>query len=173
MLCCRIFLTASLFVLLVVPGGLAGAAPQKQPLAPRTVSSEVRAACDAAYVIAVKTPGVSVQRRAGTFRDETIREPVFGCGLVISGSFARAAATGDAAVRLRQDFQTRGWQEMAAYSADGTDGTSFAFRRAGVACLVRGTWDGGAADDPKIPAQDWYKVAVFCTSPEFPENRSL
>jgi len=62
---------------------------------------------------------------------------------------------------------------MAAYSADGRDGTSFAFRKARVACLVRGTWDGGAADDPKIPAMDWYKVAVFCTSPEFPENRSL
>jgi hypothetical protein len=30
-----------------------------------------------------------------------------------------------------------------------------------------------AGDDPKIPAQDWYKVAVLCTSPEFPENRSL
>jgi hypothetical protein len=172
MFCWRIFLAASLFVLLVVPGGLAGATPQKQPLAPRTLSSEVRAVCDAAYVIAVKTPGVSVRRRTGTFRDETIREPVFGCGLAISGSFARAAATGPAAERLRQDFQTRGWLEMAAYSADGTDGTSFAFRRAGVACLVRGTWDGGAADDPKIPAQDWYKVAVFCTSPEFPENRS-
>ena len=173
MLCCRNFLATSLLVLLVVPSGLAGEAPQKQPLVPRTVSSEVRAACDAAYAIAAKTPGVSVQRRTGTFRDETIRKPVFGCGLAISGSFARAKATGDAAVRLRQDFQTRGWQEMAAYGADGTDGTSFAFRKAGVACLVRGTWDGGAADDPKIPAEDWYKVAVFCTSPEFPENRSL
>lgn len=62
---------------------------------------------------------------------------------------------------------------MAAYSADGTDGTSFAFRKAGVACLVRGTWDGGAAGDPRSPAEDWYKVAVFCASPEFPENRSL
>ena len=60
---------------------------------------------------------------------------------------------------------------MAAYSADGTDGTSFAFRKASVACLVRGTWDGGAADDPRIPARDWYRVTVFCTSPEFPENR--
>ena len=38
-----------------------------------------------------------------------------------------------------------------------------------------GTWDGGAAgtaDEPEIPAKDWYKVAMFCTSPEFPEDRS-
>ena len=46
MLCCRIFLAASLFVLLVVPNSLAGAALQKQPPASRRVSSEVRAACD-------------------------------------------------------------------------------------------------------------------------------
>ena len=163
-------MTASLFVLLVVAAGLTGEQPQKQPPAQRTVPNEVRAACDAAYAIAVKTPGVSVERRTGTFRDETIKEPVFGCGLAVSGSFARAKATGSAADRLRQHFQTRGWQELAAYSADGTDGTSFAFRKAGVACLVRGTWDGGAADDPRIPALDWYKVTAFCASPEFPEK---
>lgn len=172
MLRCRIVLAASLSVLLVVSKSSAGAAPQNQPPAPRTISRAVRAACDAAYAIAAKTPGVSIRRRTGTFRDETLRVPVFGCGLAISGSFARAQATGDAAVRLRQDWSARAWQEMPAYSADGTDGTSFAFRKAGVACMVRGTWDGGAPGDPKIPAEDWYKVAVFCTSPEFPENRS-
>jgi len=172
MLCCRIFLASSLFVLLVVPNSLAGVALQKQPPTPRTVSSQVRAACDAAYAIAEKIPGVSIQRRTGTFSDEMLREPIFGCGLSISGSFALAQTTGDAASRLHQDFPVRAWQEMPSYSADGTDGTSFAFRKAGVACLVRGTWDGGAADDPDIPAEDWYKVAVFCTSPEFAENRS-
>jgi hypothetical protein len=172
MLCCSIFLAASLFGLLVVPNSLAGAALQKQPPEPRTVSSQVRAACDAAYTIVAKIPGVSIQRRTGTFSEEMLREPVFGCGLAISGSFARAQTTGDAASRLHEDLPARAWQEMPAYSADGTDGTSFAFRKAGVACLVRGTWDGGAADDPEIPAEDWYKVTVFCTSPEFPENRS-
>ena len=159
-----------MFVLFVAPNSLASAAQQKRPIAQRTVSSEVGAACDGAYAIAAKTPGVSIQRRTGTFSDETLRESVFGCGLAISGSFAQAQTTGDAALRLRQDFTARGWQEMLAYSADGTDGTSFAFRKGGVACLVRGTWGGGAAE-PKIPAEDWYKVAVICTSPEFPENR--
>jgi hypothetical protein len=154
-----------LFALLAIADHAAGAARQRQP--PR----DVHAACDAAYAVARKTPGVSVRRRTGTFRDETLPRPVFGCGLAISGSFARAMSTDDAAVRLRHDFETRGWDEMGAYSADGTDGTSFAFRRANVACLVRGTWNGGAADEPDVPPQDWYKVAVFCTSPVFPESR--
>src|SRR5262245_62481757 len=143
MLCCLVFLVASVFTLFVAPKSLAGAAPLKQPTAPRAVSREVSAACDAAYAIAAKTPGVSIQRSTGTFSDETLRESVFGCGLAISGSFAQAQTTGDAVLRLRQDFPARAWQEMLAYSADGTDGTSFAFRRGGVACLVRGTWDGG------------------------------
>lgn len=131
MLCCHIVLAASLFVLLVVPNGSASAALQKQLPTPRTLSSDVRAACDVAYAIAAKTPGVSIRRRTGTFRDEMLRQPVFGCGLAISGSFARAKATGDAALRLRQDFSGQGWEEMPAYGADGTDGTSFAFRKAG------------------------------------------
>src|SRR5262245_22838803 len=137
----------------------------------KTVSAPVRAACDAAYAIAIKTPGVKIQRRTGIFRDETLRQGVFGCGLTISGSFARAKSTGDAAVRLRRDFSARGWQEMPAYSADGTDGTSFAFRKEEVECLVRGRWDCGAAGDPNIPPKDWYKITVLCTTPVFPENR--
>src|SRR5262249_46336352 len=171
MLCVLVLLVASVFVLFISPNSLAGAAPQKQPMVPRAVSSEASAACDAAYAIAAKTPGVSIQRRIGTFSDETLRESVFGCGLSISGSFARAQTTGDAALRLRQEFSARAWQEMLAYSADGTDGTSFAFRKGGVACLVRGTWDGGAAQ-PDIPAEDWYKVAGICTTPGFPQNRA-
>jgi len=165
------FLAASLFVLFVVLNSLAGAALQEQPSAPRMVSREVRAACDAAYAIAAKTPGVSIQRRTGTLSDETLREPVFGCGLVISGSFARAQATGDAAVRLREVFSAQGWQEMLEYAADGKDGTSFAFRKAGVACLVRGEWNGGADGELEIPAEDWYKVTAVCTSPVFAEHR--
>lgn len=167
----RTFKAASVFVLLVVSNSWAHVTHQKQPTTPNTVSKAVRAACDATYAVAAKTPGVSARKRTGTFRDETLHEPVFACGLAISGSFARLKGTSDAAVRLREDFVARGWQEMAAYSADGKDGTSFAFRNAGVSCLVRGTWDGGADGEPEIPALDPYKITVFCSSPEFPEQR--
>jgi hypothetical protein len=164
-------LLASLALFLILPNSTGRAASQKPAPPPRTLSKEVRAACDAAYAVASKTPGVSIRRRTGSFRDETLREPVFGCGFAISGSFARLKGTSDAAVRLRENFAARGWPEMPAYSADGKDGTSFAFRTAGVSCLVRGTWDGGADGEPEIPARDPYKVTVFCTSPEFPEQR--
>src|SRR5262245_66237921 len=100
---------------------------QNQASAPRQLPVEVRAACDMSYRIATSTPGASVKRRTGTFTDETLRRPVFGCGLDISGSFKRAEKTGDASVRLRDAFVAGQWEEMGAYGADGTDGTSFAF----------------------------------------------
>lgn len=143
---------------------------QSQAPAARQLPSEVRAACDVSYGVATNTPGASVKRRTGTFTDETLPRAVFGCGLDISGSFKRAERTGDASVRLRNSFMNAQWQEMGAYGADGTDGTSFAFRKGTVACFVRGTWNGGA-DDPKVPAEDWYKVAMFRTSPAFPDER--
>src|SRR5262245_39213177 len=123
-----------------------------QNQASRQLPIEVRAACDMSYRIATSTPGASVKRRTGIFTDETLRRPVFGCGLDISGSFMRAEKTGDVSVRLRESFAGRGWQEMGAYGADGTDGTSFAFRKGMVACLVRGKWNGGA-HDPEIPPE--------------------
>jgi hypothetical protein len=51
----------------------------------------------------------------------------------ISGSFKRAEKTGDASVRLRESFMGAAWEERGAYRADGTDGTSFAFRKGVVA----------------------------------------
>lgn len=161
----------SLAFLLILLASAPLVSSQKRAAPSHSISSDTRAACDAAYAIAAKTPGVSVKRRTGIFNDETLTAPVYGCGMAISGSFARVKDTSDAAVRLREGFTARGWDEMGAYSADGKDGTSFAFRQNDVACLVRGTWNGGADGEPEIPAEDWYKIAVFCTSPPFPENR--
>jgi len=147
------------------------ATSQTRMTRPPAVPSAVRAACDMAFTIAKTTQGVSIRRSTGSFRDETLRMPTFGCGLALSGSFKRAEATGDAAVRLRDAFMAQGWTEMPAYSADGTDGTSFAFRKGAVSCLVRGTWNGGADGDPALPPEDWYKVTLFCANPIFPETR--
>jgi hypothetical protein len=108
-----------------------------------------------AYAIATKTPGVSIRRSMGVFSDEALRKPVLGCRLEISGSFARAIATGDAANRLRDAFSAQGWKQMPGYAADGKDGTGFAFRKMGVACLFRGKWNGGADDEPQITGEDW------------------
>jgi hypothetical protein len=121
-------------------------------------------ACDLAYSIAAEIPGLSIQRSTGMFTNEALRRRVRGCRLVITGSFAHAPPGGDAANRLRDGFAAQGWQEMPSYSADGKDGTAFAFRKTEVACLFRGTWTGGADGEPSMPRKEAYRVSVLCTS---------
>jgi len=169
-------LVAVLLMILSACRASGSAARQDKPARQGEVSNEVQAACDTAAAIATETPGVSIRRSTGMFNDEAVRRPVRGCRLQISGSFARAGSAGDAADRLHDGFPIRGWREMLEYAADGKDGTAFAFRKADVACFVRGEWNGGADGVPEIPREDWYRVSVLCTSPvpvEAQAGRSL
>ena len=161
---------SALFVLLCMFGMLSCTALQLTVNA-SPVPRPVQDACDAAYTIAVSTPGVAIQRSIGMFDDEALREPVLGCHLVISGSFVQAQDSGDAAERLRCNFGDKGWQNMSEYDADGKDGTRFAFCKAGVTCLFRGEWNGGSDGEPEIPGEDWYRVFVLCTSSVSDEQR--
>ena len=158
-------------LLILIAKGAAGEAAQSPTQISGAASARVEAACDMARSIAAETPGVTIERSTGVFEDEALRSPVRGCRLTISGSFSRAPAGGDAATRLRDGFASRGWREMPAYSADGKDGTEFAFFEADVACLARGTWNGGADGEPPIPREDAYRVSVLCTSPVPPRER--
>ena len=63
---------------------------------------------------------------------------------------------------MRNALISRGWSELPDVAADGKDGTAFGYRSGGVACFVRGAWDGGTDDEPPLPAGDWYKASVFC-----------
>jgi hypothetical protein len=127
-----------------------------------SLPSDVRAACDQAYAIVTRTDGIRTRRSVGSFKDETFRAPIAGCRIEIDGSFKKAAKSGAAAERLRAALDSAGWIELPEFSADGHDGTSFAFRRNDVACFARGSWDGGADDEPGIPPADPYRVVVIC-----------
>ena len=163
---CGFLAVAVPFAIFAASNALKGAESRQSTRMTTAVTNQVHAACQTAHAIAANTGGVSIRRSIGSFRDEALPRPVDGCRLRISGSFARAKATGDASVRLHEGFLARGWQEAPEYSADGKDGTQFAFYRERVICLFRGEWDGGANGDPEISAKDWYKVLVLCTSPE-------
>ena len=139
-------------------------------LAPLTLSAQraadfppdVRAACDTAFSIVSKTAGVKTRRSYGSFNDETFRATIPGCRIQVEGSFKKAEKTGAAVDLLHNGLGAQGWSELFEFSADGHDGTSFAFRKDTVACFARGEWDGGADDEPEIPPLDAYKVTVIC-----------
>lgn len=148
----RRFATA---VLLIVPLLIAA---QPGPAVP----ADVRKACDEALAIVARTAGANARRSTGAFTDEAFRAPVPGCAIIIEGSFKKAAKSGAAAENLRQAYESRHWLELPEFSADGHDGTSFAFRKDDVACFARGTWNGGADNEPEIPAADPYRVFLVC-----------
>jgi hypothetical protein len=143
--------------------GAATAAPRTA--APTAAEETTRAACDLAESLAGPGFKSSLRRSSGLFDHEAFPEPVPGCRLVITGSFEDTPPGEDAASRLQRGFGERGWREMPAHSADGKDGTAFAFRKAGVACFVRGTWDGGSDGEPSVPRERTYAVSVLCTRP--------
>jgi hypothetical protein len=127
------------------------------------VAPEVRDACDRVHEIIASTPGLSVDRRDGSFHDEVFDRDFFGCVLDYSGTFSALTSDHDPSSRLHDVLGRKGWEEMLDHSADGPDGTRFAFRKGAVACFFEGRWDGGAAGDPDLPPQDWYKVFAGCT----------
>jgi hypothetical protein len=129
-----------------------------------TVPRIVQAGCDAALSAASRTPGVTIKRSVGPFRDEVSGTAFSGCRLLIVGSFAKLRGTDDASLRLRRELSASGWHEMPEYDADGKDGTAFALRKGEVTCLVRGQWNGGADGVPEEPGEDWYRVEVGCTN---------
>src|SRR4029078_7768727 len=90
---------------------------------------EVKGACDAAQRILSHTRGIKTRRSNGTFNDETFRAPIPGCRIQIDGSFKKAGESGSAADDLHNRFMSDGWRELGEFSADGPDGTSFAFEK--------------------------------------------
>jgi hypothetical protein len=60
-------------------------------------------------------------------------------------------------------FEHSGWvMRPALFSADGPDGSSVAFSRTGVACIVRGTWDGPDDSDSTYVPKPGFAFEVTC-----------
>jgi hypothetical protein len=123
---------------------------------------EVAAACDALHALMVKTPGITARRRSGSIADEMLRAPIAACAIDLEGSFKKLGKARQPTDRAAGYFDAQKWAPLPEFSADGPDGTVFAYRNRSVACLVRGEWDGGSDDEPNQPAADPYRVTVLC-----------
>jgi hypothetical protein len=167
----RAYVGGFLLLALTAPVATRSTVLEHQSAAQATVEHPVQLACDLAHSIAATSPEASIQRSTGVFTHEALQGPVRGCRLAITGSFENVPPGEDAANRLRDGFTAQGWREMLAYSADGKDGTAFALRKAEVACLFRGMWNGGFDSEFPIPREQAYTVSVLCTSPLPPEER--
>jgi len=100
-------------------------------------------------------------------RDTLVRDPRSRHQL--PGCVARLAATrsalGHAASpdqRVRAGLAALGWRENLQYSADGPDGTAFAFWLGTATCFVEARWDGGDDADPASGRGDDYLLIIGC-----------
>ncbi len=56
----------------------------------------------------------------------------------------------------------RGWAALVRYGADGPDGSTLAYQRGRVRCLVEQSWDGGDDSDTTYVPADWFKEQTTC-----------
>jgi hypothetical protein len=146
----------------------ASPAPVTPPEAAAVATSAARIppavlrACDLVAQVAARAKGVTITRGTGTFDDERERRTRFGCSVSLVGSTKALGASPNPVELWCEQFSARGWQEDVNHSADGPDGTSFAFVRAGVICIFQGQWDGGDDTDPSAKPDDAYTGAEHC-----------
>lgn len=80
--------------------------------------------------------------------------------LVVHLTTTRADCPGD--VTLRESLAATGWVENFHYSADGPDGTDFAFSCREALCQVEMLWDGGDDSDSTVVPQPGYSLVLTC-----------
>ena len=129
---------------------------------PVTIPADVRAACDFVNKMMAKTPGIKVRRSTGSFPLEMVKAPIAGCRVDVEGSMKRLGKADPPTDQLASSFEAHAWRQLADFSADGHDGTIFAYAKGSAACLVSGEWDGGSDDEPDAPLADPYRVTVTC-----------
>lgn len=129
---------------------------------PAPVPATTASACTLAHGVGIRTPGAKARRSNGSFRDEMITAPIDGCRVVIDGSMKALGTSPLPTDRLSAMLEKEGWVQLPEFSADGHDGTTFAYKRQQVACVVHGEWDGGSDDQPDAPVADPYRVTVVC-----------
>ena len=63
---------------------------------------------------------------------------------------------------IRAPLEAAGWAEDAAYSADGPDGTVFAYVCREALCVVQGSWDGGDGSDSTYVPEPGESIELLC-----------
>ena len=135
---------------------------------PTTASAqEVVEPCDRLAEIVADVPTLVLSAVDTLVHDQRFGLTAKGCQRRLVGQVSAFRGTSPDGL-LRKILTVRGWQEDIRYSADGPDGTAFAFVNDTVVCLIRAVWDGGDATDPSYVPEDRYQLVIGCIA----ESRS-
>lgn len=155
---------AACFAILAVLAGCSASQPGDPTGTLQALPAAVRNACNLIESVARETRGVKVERTIGPVPDESTGIARDGCGIKVTGSFAALQGGEVVFEHWRKGLTDRGWQEQPEYTADGPDGTAFAFASRGVICLFQGRWDGGDDAEPDAPRDDSYRGSASCAA---------
>ena len=127
----------------------------------RPVPVSARGTCATVASILAVYPPLAVRRSEGPVRDERTGADSPGCRVRVSGTAALIAGEVDPGEALRLFFAGTGWEEDIREAADGPGTTSFAFRKDGVYCRLRGgahSW----VEDGKTFTSETYEFEAAC-----------
>ena len=125
-------------------------------------SQDATGGCDTVVRLLADYPSLAVDRSEGEVRDYRTGKVGPGCRVEMKGSAAAFRERGAPDEALRERFAGLGWSEDYQYTADGPDGSAFAFRRGASLCVFRAQWDGGDDGDPDYVPDDRYDMEVDC-----------
>lgn len=77
-------------------------------------------------------------------------------------TFETVSAKAPGVERIAEALQRAGWAEDMVYSADGPDGTSFAYVCREALCVVQASWDGGDDTDTTYVPVPGESVSLIC-----------
>src|SRR5258708_6147693 len=115
-------------------------------------ADDVSEACDQVLHRISTVKGGLVRQMPDTFEDAG--KIYRGCVVTVVGDHNRAPET------FPPSAAGPGWNIDR--EADGPDGTSYRISRGAVFCLVRGSWDGGDASDPKVIPSSLFLITARC-----------
>lgn len=140
-----------------------GEVPAGIPEASREPALDAESACDSLLVLGSRTLAIELRRAAETEVEVPFVDPArgrrAGCRIIGADPSDRAP---DPVGALYDALQASGWSPIVRFQADGPDGSLVGFSRDGVACLVRGKWDGGDDSDSTYVPEPGYEVELLC-----------
>lgn len=148
----------------------AAAAVANRAASPRRIDAEVEATC-AAVAHFWRDDSTAVRTVDSLVTPYASDTAVDACVVLVNQEHGMRRQTTSPVDTAAQRLETAlalvrgagpGWIALLHYGADGPDGSTLAYQRGRVRCLVEQTWDGGDDADTTYVAADWFKEQTTC-----------
>jgi hypothetical protein len=131
----------------------------------RPADPELAVACDTVHqLLAAAMADAELHGSWGPFTGSLHGDPRHGCTFSAADSLPPDLPARPLD-RVWGQLETRGWQPVHAYSADGPEGRLAGVRRGTILCVLQHFWDAGSDDERAAvwTSPMWYQVRAECS----------